>query len=91
VLFSILRCSSNEYRILLTISCVINIYLTVHVACSLKRGTARRRADVVISAATGNTVCSVMLSPTGKRGGREVGWEGGGEREGEREKGEEED
>jgi hypothetical protein len=69
VLFSFLRCSSNEYCILLTISYVINIYLTVNVAYSFERGTARRRADDVVAAATGNTVCSVILSPTGKRGG----------------------
>ena len=55
VLFRFLRCSSNEYCILLTISCVINICLAVNVACWLERGTARRRADDVISAATGIT------------------------------------
>ena len=88
-----LRCSSNEYCILLTISCVINICLAVNVACWLERGTARRRADDAISAATGNTVCSIVLSPTWKMewvGGR-VGRDRETEREREREKGEEEE
>jgi hypothetical protein len=62
---------------LLTISCVIYIYiyiyLRVNVAFSLEHGTARRRADDVLSAATGNTVCSVVLSPTGKRDGEKEG------------------